>query len=74
MASISIDDRMRDGSSEYGDAKEFINTSQYTPSDKKRKGSLLSDNFIKKIKPLPDIASWLERIKKYQNRALKILN
>ena len=56
MASIVVDDRICDSGSEYGDAEDTINLSQYTPSDKKRKGSPLSDNPIKKINSLPDIS------------------
>ena len=47
----SIDERICDSGSEYGDAEDF------TPniSDKQRKGSPLSDKPIKKINSLPDI-------------------
>ena len=43
----SLDDRLCDSRSEYGDAEDF-NSSQYLiTSDKKRKGSPLGDNPIK---------------------------
>ena len=64
MASIIVDDRICDSGSEYGDAEDTINLSQYTPSDKKRKGSPLSDNPIKKINSLPDISKLAGKDKK----------
>ena len=66
MASSCVDDRICDSGSEYGDAEDTINTSQntLTPSDKKRKGSPLADNPIKKINSLPDISKLVGKEKK----------
>ena len=62
MASNFVDDRICDSGSEYGDAEDF-SLSQYTPGDKKRKGSPLTDNPIKKQNSLPDIS----KVKKCSN-------
>ena len=63
MASNIVDDRICDSGSEYGDAEDF-SLSQYTPGDKKRKGSPLTDNPIKKQNSLPDISKLVGKDRK----------
>ena len=63
MASNFVDDRICDSGSEYGDAEDF-SLSQYTPGDKKRKGSPLTDNPIKKQNSLPDISKLVGKDRK----------
>ena len=60
----SFDDKLCDSGSEYGDAEDF-NSSQYLiTSDKKRKGSPLGDNPIKKQNSLPDISKLVGKDRK----------
>ena len=52
-----------DSGSEYGDAEDF-SLSQYTTCDKKRKGSPLTDNLIKRQNSLPDYSKLVGKDRK----------